>query len=193
MALSDSARGRERGDRDEHIFLAHDQIGGVERSQLEAVTVGDGVGGAGLDTVAAEDAAVVVDVVGFGVAFAGRDALLGGIVGCLDEDAVGWAGGGAEETGDAFFESVFVALQLVSATEARLEDGSAQRTWTVGVVFDFRGLKHLPECDAHAFGDSGRVANDRHGFSIRWMACRMPGQKTLCEAGYKCFGEIRRE
>jgi hypothetical protein len=59
---------RQRAHRHQHIVLAHDQGGGVQGGQLEAVAVGDGVGGAGLHAVAAEDAAVVVDVIDLGVA-----------------------------------------------------------------------------------------------------------------------------
>src|SRR5512135_933362 len=61
------ARG-ESGDRDQHVFLAHDQVRCVQRGQLEAVAVGNGVSGTGFNAVAAEDAAVVVDVVDLGVA-----------------------------------------------------------------------------------------------------------------------------
>jgi len=42
------------------------QVGGVQRGLLEAMAVGDGIGGAGFHAVAAEDAAVVVDVVDLG-------------------------------------------------------------------------------------------------------------------------------
>ena len=58
-------RGDDVGERwrwDEEVFLAHDESGGVEAGEFEAVAVGDGVGGAGLDAITAEDAAVVVDV-----------------------------------------------------------------------------------------------------------------------------------
>ena len=167
MSENALAGGGDGRDRDQHVILAHDQIGGVERGQLEAVTVGDGVGGTGLHAVAAEDATVVIDIVGFRVALARGDALLGGVVCGFNKNAIGWTGSGAEEAGDAFFQSVFVALQLMGATESRLEDGATKRTGAVGVVFHLRGLEHLPEGDAHAFGDGGRIANDRHSDSIR--------------------------
>ena len=127
----------------EHVFLAHNQIGGVQRGELEAVAVGDGVGGAGLDTVAAEDAAVVVDVVDLGVALGRGDALLFGVFGGLDVDAVGGAGGGAEEAGDTLFQAVLVALQLVLAAEALLELGAAHGARAVGVVLDLGGLEGI--------------------------------------------------
>ena len=157
----------QRFDRQEHVFFAHDEVGGVEGGQLEAVAVGDGVGGAGFNTVAAEDAAVVVDVVDLGVALGGGDANFLGVLRGLDIDAVGGAGGGAQEAGYAFFQAVFVALQNVRAAIALLEDRSAQGALAVGIVLHLRGLKHLPEGDAHALDDAGDVAHDRHEASIR--------------------------
>ena len=87
------------------------------------MAVRDGVGGAGLDAIAAEDAARVIDVVDLGVALAGGDALRFGILGGFDVDAIRWACGGAQETADALFEAVFVALQDVNAAIARLNAG----------------------------------------------------------------------
>ena len=153
--------------RHQQVFLAHDQGGRVQAGQLEAVAVGDGVRGAGLDAVAAEDAAVVVDVVDLGVALGGGDALLLGVLGGLDVDAVRGAGGGAEEAGDALLQAVFVALELVLAAEALLKLRAAQRALAVGVVFHLGGLEHLPEGDAHSLGDGGCVLQDRHTLSIR--------------------------
>ena len=72
----------------QQIFLAHDQGGGVEAGEFEAVAVGDGVCGASLHTVTTEDAAVVVDVVDLGVALCGRDALFLGVLGSFYVDAV---------------------------------------------------------------------------------------------------------
>ena len=130
------------------------------------MAVGDGVGGAGLHTVTAEDAAVVVDVVDLGVAFGGGDAGGLGVLRGLDVDAVRGAGGGAEEAGDALFQAVFVALELVLAAEALLELGAAHGAFAIGVVLDFGRLKHLAEGDAHSLGDGGGVFDDRHTGSI---------------------------
>jgi hypothetical protein len=74
--------------RHQHVFFAHDQIGGVQAGEFESVTMGNGVGGAGLDAVAAEDAAVVIDVVDLGIALGAGDPLLGGVLGGFDIDAV---------------------------------------------------------------------------------------------------------
>src|SRR5438105_15091215 len=46
---------------DEELLFAVDKARGVEGSDLKAVTMRDGVGGAGLYTVSAEDAAVIID------------------------------------------------------------------------------------------------------------------------------------
>jgi len=70
-------RGDDVGERwrgDEEILLAHDESGGVEAGEFEAVAVGDGVSGACLHAIAAEDAAVVVDVVDLGVTLGAGDA-----------------------------------------------------------------------------------------------------------------------
>jgi len=99
----------------QHLLFAVNQIAGIEGGQLKSVAVGDGVGGAGLHTITAEYASIIVDVIDLRVALGAGNALLGGVFGGLDIDAVRGAGGGAEETGDAFFQSVFVALQDVHA------------------------------------------------------------------------------
>src|SRR3990167_5239193 len=90
--------------RSQQLFFAVDQAGDVVAGQLEAVAVGDGVGGAGLHAVAAENAAVVVNVIDGGVAFSGADAPLGGVVGGFDVDAVRRAGRRAEEAPHAFLQ-----------------------------------------------------------------------------------------
>ena len=161
---------RQRAHRHQHVFLAHDQVGGVQRGQLEAVSVGDGVGGAGFDTVAAEDAAVVVDVVDLGVALGRGDANCLRVFRGLNINAICGAGRGTEEAGHAFFEAVFVALQNVGAAVALLEHRAAQGALAVGIVFHERGFEDLPKGDAHALGNAGDVAHNRHEASIRWIA-----------------------
>src|SRR5205823_4981024 len=59
--------GRHRG---KHVFLPFNQCGGVVAGNLEPVTMSDGIGGTGFHAITAEDAAVVIDVVNAGVAFA---------------------------------------------------------------------------------------------------------------------------
>ena len=94
-----------------------DVVGG----ELEAVAVGDGVGGAGFDAIAAENAARIIDVVDRGVAIAGGDALIGRVLGGFDVNAARGACGGAQKTAYTFFEAIFIAMQHVNAAIARLK------------------------------------------------------------------------
>src|SRR5271157_1270216 len=151
-------RGRTR----EQLLLAVNQVAGVVRGQLEAVTVGDRVGGAGFHAVAAEDAAVVIDVVNLGVTLGAADTLLGSVLGGLNVDAIRGTGRGTEEAGHALLQPVLIALQHVHAAEAVLEHRAAHQAGAIGIVFDDRGLEHLDERDAHALGDGGDVFNDSH-------------------------------
>ena len=119
------------------------------------MTVGDGVGGAGLNAVAAEDAAIVVDVVDLGVALGGGDANFVGVFRSLNIDAICGAGRGAKEAGDAFLQAIFVALQArarrESAARRPLRAGGPCRRDSSLPVWAW----HLPKGDAHAFGDGG--------------------------------------
>jgi hypothetical protein len=139
----------------------------------------DGIGRAGLDTIAAEDAAVVVDVIDLRVTLGAGDALLFGVLRGLDVDAVRGAGSGAEKTGDTLFEAVFVALELVLTAEALLKLGSAHGTFAVGVVLDFGRLEDLHQRDAHSFGNGCGVADDRHALSIRRRRDRLKAMKSV--------------
>src|ERR1035437_4146106 len=153
--------------RDEQVFLAHHQCRRVQAGEFEAMTVSDRIGWAGFDAVAAEDASVVVDVVDLRVAFGGGDADALSVFRGFDIDAVGRAGGGAEETGDTLLEAVLIALELVLAAESFLKLGTAQRAGAVGIVFHLGRLEHLPEGDAHTLGDGCGVLDDGHRSSIR--------------------------
>src|ERR1700733_6625202 len=72
----------------QHLLLAVHQIAGVKRGQLEAVAMCNRIGGAGLYAVAAENAAIVVDVVDLSVAFGAAHALFRGVIGSFDIDAI---------------------------------------------------------------------------------------------------------
>ncbi len=146
----------------QHLLLAVDQVAGVKRGQLKAVTVRNRVGGASLDAITTENASVVVDVVNLGVALGAAHAIFGGVVGSLDIDAVRGTVGGAEKAGDALLEAVFVALQHVRAAEAGFDPGAAQRPFAIGIIFDRGGLEHLHEGDAHALRDRSDIFDDRH-------------------------------
>src|ERR1700680_2022731 len=170
----------------QHLLFAVNQVAGVKTRDFEPVPVGDGVGGTGLHAVTAEDAAVVVDVIDPGVALGPADPVLLGVLRSLDVDAIRGARRGAEKTGYAFLQAILVALQHMHTAVALLKHGALQRTGTVGIVFHDRGLEHLPEGDAHAFGDGRDVLKDWHtslvyrkdwidaGRSGRLWACRIP-------------------
>jgi hypothetical protein len=85
------------------------------------VAVRDRVGGAGLDAIAAEDAARVVDIVDARVAFAGRYAICCSVFGGLDVNAIRGARSGTQKTAYAFFEAVLVAMQDVNTAITRLK------------------------------------------------------------------------
>lgn len=126
----------------------------------------DGVGGAGLNAVAAENAPGIVDVINLGVAIGVGDAIVGSVFGGFDIYALRGAGGGAKEAGDALFEAVFVPLQHMNAAIARLEMNRFG-----GVVLRSRLLEHGLEGDAEALieHDEGAAEffNDRcHRFLL---------------------------
>src|SRR5215831_12153040 len=74
----------------QHHLLAVHQIGRAEGRQFKSVAVCDRISRAGLNTVSAEDATVVVDVIDLGVAFGATDAVFGGVLGRFNINAVGW-------------------------------------------------------------------------------------------------------
>jgi len=151
---------RQRADLHQHIFLAHHQGSRVQRGEFESMSVRDGVRGAGFNTIAAEDAAVVIDVVDLGITLGGGDALCFGILRRLNENAVRRTRRSAQEAGYALLQAVLVALQHVRAAKALLEHRSAQRAFAVRVVFHLGGLEDFSEGDAHALGNGGDVAHD---------------------------------
>src|SRR5262249_29932221 len=66
--------------------------------------------------------AAEVDLVHGGVALAGRDAILGRVLGRHDADAIGRAGGCAQRAADALLESrVLEAVELVAAAGAGID------------------------------------------------------------------------
>src|SRR5213075_1863010 len=88
---------------------------------LELVAERDRVERARELAVAAEDAAAEVDLIDPRVALAGRDAVVGRVLGGDDPDAVGRAGGGAERAADALLQPVLVPPEPVPAAEARID------------------------------------------------------------------------
>ena len=155
----------------QHLLLAVNQIAGIERRQLKTVAVRYRIRRTSFHAIATKNTSVVIDVINLGVALRATYAVFVGIVGGFDIDAVRGSIGGAKEAGDAFFQPVFIALQHVCATEARFDASAAQRTFAVRIVFYRRGLEHLHEGNAHAFGDGSDVSQNQHTFPVyrkRW-------------------------
>ena len=146
----------------QQLLFAINKVSRIESGQLEAVSMGDRVRGAGLDAVSAEDAAVVVDVVDGGISFGAADAIFRRVFGSFDVNTVRRAGGCAQKTRYALFQPVLVALQYVKTAKALLEYCAAQWPWTVGIVLDNRGLEHLFKSDRHPLSDGSDVLHDRH-------------------------------
>src|SRR5271165_1650044 len=115
------------------------------------MAMGNRVGGTGLHAVAAKDAAVVVDVVDFGVALAATDAQSVGILRGFNIDAICRARRGAQKTSDALLQPILVALQHMGAAKTLLKDRGR-----VGVVVGDGRIEHFTKSDAHSFGYRGR-------------------------------------
>src|SRR5579864_5010330 len=169
------------GNGDQQSFFAIDQVAGIEGGQLKAVPVRDGVRWAGLNAIAAEDAAVIVDVIDLGVALCAAYAVLFSIFGGLNVNAVGRTGGRAKETGHAFFQTIFVALQLMQSAEALLKNRALIGQLFVGIVLNNGGRKHLPQGYGHPFRNASQVAKDtkdRHAVSIKGRTRNWESQST---------------
>ena len=154
----------------EQHLLGEDEVGAVVVGELEVVAHRDRVERAGDLAVAAEDAAADVDLVDRGVALAGRDAVLGRVLGGDDADAVGRAGGGAQRAADALLEAgVLEAVELVAAAEARVD-----RHLLLGVLDRVDALDDAREASSSARAASrrrrGRRRRRRPARAARWTA-----------------------
>jgi len=141
----------------QHLFLAIDQIRGIEGGNLKTVSVSDGIGWARFYAVPAKNAAVVIDVVNLCIAFGAADPMLGGVLRRLDVDAIRWASGRTQEARNTFLQAAFIALQNVNTAIPLLKFRALQWTGTIRIVLNDSGLEHLLEGDAHAFGNRGNV------------------------------------
>ena len=141
--------GAARGPGLEELLFAINEGVDVVGGELDAVAVGDRVGGAGFYAVAAEDAARIIDVIDAGVALASRNTIGLCIIPSFDVDTICGAGRCAKEAADTFFEAILVALQDVDAAIARLDRGRRLRK-------GFRGRfpEHGLESDAKALVES---------------------------------------
>lgn len=127
------------------MFLAVDEGIYVVWSQFDAVAVSNGVGGAGVNAVAAENASRVVDVVDASIAFTGGDAIGFGIFGGFDVNTIRGARGCAKKTADALLEAVLIALKNVNAAIACRDAGR-----NFGIAFGGGFAKHRAQGDAEA-------------------------------------------
>lgn len=130
----------------EQLFLAIHKIAGIECRNLKTVPVSNGVRRAGLDTVPAEYAAVIVDVVNLRVSLCATNAFFCRVLRGFDINTVRRTGCRTKETCDALLQPIFVTLQYVNATKTLLENGTLQRTRTIRIVLDQRRLEHFAEC-----------------------------------------------
>jgi hypothetical protein len=150
-----SGAGGPRGPGLEELLFAINHGVDVVWGQFDAVSVGDGIGGAGFDAITAENAARIVDVVGLGVALTGGNALCFRIFRSFDENTVRGARSRAKKAGHAFFEAVFVALKDVDPTVARLDARRHVRE-SLG-----RGLaEHGPQRDAEPLNQRRKSFSD---------------------------------
>jgi len=124
--------------------------------------MGNGVRRAGLNAVSAKNAPVVVNVVDLGVTFGAAYPFLGGVLCCLDIDAIRWAVGCAKKTGDTLLQTILVALQNMYAAKPFLDSRPPQWPWAIGIVLHNGRLEHLHEGDAHSLGDGGNIPKNRH-------------------------------
>src|SRR5437870_8834365 len=146
----------------QHLLFAIDQIAGIKRGNLEAMSVRDCIRGTRLDTISAKNAAVIVNVVNLGVALSAAHPVLSRVLRRLDINAVRRASCRAKKTSHALLQAVLVTLQNVHSAIALLKFCSLQRSRPVRIILHYRRSKHLPESDAHALSDSSDVFQDRH-------------------------------
>src|SRR4051794_10267768 len=155
-------------------FLSENQIRPAVVGQLVVDPHRDRVEGAGDLAVAAEDAARHVDLVDSGVALAGRDLVVGRVLGGDHPDAVGRAGGRAERTPDALLQAgVLELVKLVTAAEARVDGrlllGVLERHWLLEQAHE-GGAQALERCAERAVGAAdatGLRTADNDEFFVR--------------------------
>src|SRR6266496_5216219 len=123
-----------RRPRRQQLLFAIDQIRCVECGQLEPMPMRDRICRTGFHAIAAEDAAIVVNVVNLGVAFSAADPLFLCILRRLNVDTIRRTVRRAEETGYALLQAIFVPLQNVYTAIPLMNFGPAQRSWAIWIV-----------------------------------------------------------
>src|SRR5882724_12878561 len=130
------------------------------------MTVRYGIRWASFHAITAENAARIIDVIYARAALACRDAVRVHILRSLDIDAIGGASGRAEKTANALLQAIFVAVQNVNPTVARLK---VYRF--VGIIFRDRLTKHSAEGHTKTFHECAKrladFSDDRcHGVRV---------------------------
>ena len=110
------------------------------------MTVRDGIGRAGLHTIAAKNTARIIDVVDASVTLTGGNPLRVGVFRGLDVDTTRGAGCRAQETADALFQTAFIPMENVDSAVTRLEMNGF-----FGIIFRDGFPHHVAESHAKAF------------------------------------------
>src|SRR5215475_3493295 len=105
----------------EHLLFAVDQGVDIVRCEFEPVPVRDRVRWASFHAITAENAARIINVVYRRVPLSCGDAVRVRILGSFNINAIRRAGGSAQETSNALFQAIFIAMQHVNPAIARLE------------------------------------------------------------------------
>src|ERR1700722_2174989 len=95
----------------QHLLFAINQPARVKAGNLKSMPMRNRVRRASLHAIPTKYTSVIVDGVDASVSFGAAYAFFGGVFGGFNVDTIRGAGGGAEETGDTFFQAVFVALE----------------------------------------------------------------------------------
>jgi hypothetical protein len=91
--------------------------------QFDAVAVGNSVGGASFNTVPAENAARIVNIINACVTLTRRDSLGFCIFRSLDVNAICGTRSGTQKATNALFKAVLISLKYVDPPIARLHRG----------------------------------------------------------------------
>jgi hypothetical protein len=154
-SLARIGRGLNRGCLVQEFLFAENEGIDVISRELESMAMGYGVGGASLDTIAAENTPGVIDVVHAGITVTGGHLLGRSIFGSLNIDALCRTCRSAQEASHALLESVFVAVEHVDAAVASLEMNALVR-----IVFSRRLPPHVAERHAKASDNRDECLSD---------------------------------
>lgn len=107
----------------EQVLLILDQFARRVDGPLKVMTVVDRIGGTGIDTETAEDAAPVIDLVDFGVPMILTNSLFvwALIICAFNVDRIGRTSGSAEKAGDALLLAILINVEKMLATETAID------------------------------------------------------------------------